>query len=129
MELKRELICPHCGSTTAAPVVIKPGSRWITATLTLFFVLPGVWYWAWRRSVAREACPACRQPGLIPTDSPFGFALGEKASQHRRDANIAGLAPDSRIERIEQAVDAIAVEVERLAETQRYAAKMLGQSK
>ena len=125
----RHFICPHCGTETDTPVVVKPGSRWITAALTLFVVLPGVCYWAWRRSMARSACPACLQSGLLPTDTPFGFALVEKAQQHRRDAKVAGLAPDSRLERIEQAVDAIAVEVERVAETQRYAAKMLTQAK
>jgi hypothetical protein len=31
----------------------------------------------------------------------------------------------SRLERIEQAVDAIAIEVERIAEAQRYAAKLM----
>lgn len=33
-----------------------------------------------------------------------------------------------RLERIEQAIDAIAIEVERVAESQRYAARQLGPS-
>src|SRR3954463_5720619 len=109
----RRLICPHCGSETDTPIEVKPGSRLIIAVLGVFFVLPGVCYWAWRRSMAREACPTCKQSGLLPVTSPFGFALAEKATTNRRDASIAGLQPDSRVERIEQAVDAIALEVER----------------
>lgn len=101
----------------------------MTLALTACFVVPGALYSIWRRTSRRAVCPACAQLGLIPTTSPFGFALVEKADQHRRDASLAGLAPDSRLERIEQAVDAIAVEVERLAESQRYAVKVLSQGK
>jgi hypothetical protein len=39
-------------------------------------------------------------------------------------AGIAA-APDVRFDRIEQAIDAIAIEVERVAESQRYAARLL----
>jgi hypothetical protein len=35
-------------------------------------------------------------------------------------------AMDQRMERIEQAVDAIAIEVERIGEAQRYQAKLIG---
>ena len=44
-----------------------------------------------------------------------------------RQSSGSGLAggDDARLQRIEQAVDAIAVEVERIAENQRYATKLL----
>lgn len=122
-------ICPHCGTSTDAPTRAMPGSGWMTLALTVCFVVPGALYWVWRHTSKRTLCPACAQSGIIPTSSPFGFALIEKADLHRRDASVAGLAPDSRLERIEQAVDAIAVEVERLAESQRYATKVLSQGK
>ena len=44
-------------------------------------------------------------------------------------ANAMPQIDDSRFERLEQAVDAIAVEVERISEAQRFSAKLLSEKK
>jgi hypothetical protein len=45
--------------------------------------------------------------------------------QHSRNNDVSVPALDKRLERIEQAIDAVAVEVERLGEGQRFAARLL----
>jgi hypothetical protein len=47
----------------------------------------------------------------------------------RPTTTFAALSPDttSRLERIEQAVDAVAIEVERIAEAQRFSARLLAE--
>ncbi len=58
---------------------------------------------------------------------PIAFAYARRiwrgdSGRQRRDPAV-----DLRLERIEQAVDAVAIEVERLGESQRYQAKLLGE--
>ena len=66
---------------------------------------------------------------LIPSVAAFvgiglgAFALGARVLR-RRNAPRA-LADDSRIERMENAIDAIAIEVERISESQRFTTKLL----
>ncbi|MGH9204806.1 MAG: hypothetical protein ACRD2A_26570, partial [Vicinamibacterales bacterium] len=43
----------------------------------------------------------------------------------RESATLSSAPSDHRLERIEQAIDAMAVEVERIAEGQRYVTKLL----
>lgn len=45
----------------------------------------------------------------------------------RREGGQVGSATDDRLERIEQAVDAIAIEVERISEAQRFTTKLLSE--
>lgn len=55
---------------------------------------------------------------------PYARALARRVE---RDAASPRLAPDvtARLERMEQAIDAIAVEVERISEGQRFTTKLL----
>jgi type II secretory pathway pseudopilin PulG len=57
---------------------------------------------------------------------PIARALGRRVD---RKATAPSQSPEmaSRLERIEQAVDAIAIEVERISEGQRFTTKMLGE--
>jgi hypothetical protein len=90
-------------------------------------VVPGVVYWVWRNTMKENRCPLCNRATLIPTASPIGRAI--LASPYRlADPAITPQPQDVRLERIEQAIDAIAIEVERVAESQRYAARQLGPS-
>lgn len=52
------------------------------------------------------------------------------AKKLERSASATGIPPEvtARLERIEQAVDAIAVEVERISEGQRFTTKLLSDS-
>ncbi|MGQ0537575.1 MAG: hypothetical protein ACT4R6_01400 [Gemmatimonadaceae bacterium] len=54
-------------------------------------------------------------------------AMWFKHAERKAKAQLQPGALDARLERIEQAVDAIAVEVERLAEGQRFATRLLSE--
>jgi hypothetical protein len=66
----------------------------------------------------------------IPTLAVTVIALARMYFAQRA-ASPRGLAPetDARLARIEQAVDAIAVEVERISEAQRFSAKLLAEGR
>ena len=64
-----DMYCPHCG-TIGTPSLRRKGSGAMQIVLLLFFVVPGILYWMWRQTARPEVCPTCRQPGLIPADSP-----------------------------------------------------------
>ena len=119
------LVCTSCGHNTDRADRVKPGSGWLTATLLCLMVIPGVVYWVWRNSMKQESCPLCRRATLIPASSPMGQAIMQSPWQHFNDPALTSPTPDVRFDRIEQAIDAMAVEVERVAESQRYAARLL----
>jgi hypothetical protein len=88
-----------------------PGTAWVSLVLLVPFVLPGVVYQVWRMGMRREVCPRCGSAALIPGDAPL-------ARTWRAAGWIAGspaaLPSEDRFERIEQAVDAMAIEIERM---------------
>jgi hypothetical protein len=96
----------------------------MTATLLCLFVVPGVVYWVWRHTSKEDRCPLCGRASTIPAESPIGRSLIQSPWQPGQ-AGIAAAPPDVRFDRIEQAIDAIAIEVERVAESQRYAARLI----
>jgi hypothetical protein len=51
--------------------------------------------------------------------------LGHREKMKGLSMTRQGLASDERLERVEQAVEAIAVEIERVSEGQRYVTKLL----
>ncbi|MGQ0642704.1 MAG: hypothetical protein ACT4P6_18325 [Gemmatimonadaceae bacterium] len=63
---------------------------------------------------------------VVLTFSRMWFKHQERKQNVRAIGGLAG-GLDQRLERIEQAVDAIAVEVERLAEGQRFATRLLSE--
>jgi hypothetical protein len=63
---------------------------------------------------------------IVLTFARMWFKHQEKKNNVRALGNVTG-GLDQRLERIEQAVDAIAVEVERLAEGQRFATRLLSE--
>jgi hypothetical protein len=62
--------------------------------------------------------------------APLAMAVLQRALRRSRAPAIASAAPDTanRLERIEQAVDAIALEMERVSEGQRFLTRVLGES-
>jgi len=62
---------------------------------------------------------------IVLTFARMWFKHQERKNNARSLGSSGGL--DQRLERIEQAVDAIAVEVERLAEGQRFATRLLSE--
>ncbi|MEW5917896.1 MAG: hypothetical protein AB1762_15950 [Gemmatimonadota bacterium] len=113
-------VCTSCGHQTVRVDRVKPGSGWLTATLLCLFVVPGVVYWVWRHTSKQDRCPLCGRASTIPAESPIGRSLIQN-----QGAGVGGTPPDLRFDRIEQAIDAIAIEVERVAESQRYAARLI----
>lgn len=110
-------LCTYCGAESSAPV--KPGSNWVALALAVPFFVPGLVYLAWRYTTRRLLCPICSHAQLIPADAPLartwrsaGWLAGQVPS--------AMTASDARIERIEQAIDAIALEVDRVTHAQRF---------
>jgi hypothetical protein len=116
-------LCTVCGAESSVPV--RPGSTWIGLALAIPFVVPGLVYMAWRYTTRRRLCPICSHAQLIPADAPL-------ARTWRSAGWLAGQVPpgmsvsDARIERIEQAIDAIALEVDRVTHAQRFASASAG---
>lgn len=119
----RTFLCTYCGTETSAPN--RPGSAWVAAALTIPFVVPALVYLAWRYSSRRFTCPVCAHAQLIPFDSPMARTWRSMGWTHgQAPATLTGTT-DPRMERIEQAIDAIANEVERVARLQQQEARRL----
>lgn len=117
----RHFLCTQCGAETSAPLKVPPGSAWVALALAVPFVLPGVVYTVWRYSMRRPVCPTCGHAQLIPGDAPLartwraaGWLPVRPAVREELPRPVT--APDIRIDRIEQAIDAIAAEVDRIAQ-------------
>lgn len=114
-------LCTQCGAETSAPLKVPPGSPWVALALAIPFVIPGVVYSVWRYSMRRSACPTCGHAQLIPGDAPLartwraaGWLPARPAAREEVPRPIT--TPDIRIDRIEQAIDAIAAEVDRISQ-------------
>lgn len=138
----QQFLCTQCGAETSAPLKVPPGSAWVALALAVPFVVPGVIYTIWRYSMRRTTCPTCGHAALIPGDAPLartwrasGWIAGrhverqaERPFERLIERNLGGhghlgapaiTAPEIRIDRIEQAIDAIASEVDRMGQQQR----------
>jgi DNA-directed RNA polymerase subunit RPC12/RpoP len=109
-------VCTYCGTETSAPQ--RPGSVWIAAALLFPFVFPALAYSAWRLTSKRLVCPICGHAQLIPADAPMARVWRSAGWLTAPGASVNAM-PDARLERIEQAIDAIALEVDRVAQIQR----------
>ena len=74
--MAKQMICTSCGQVGTAKRITK-GSIFIEILLWLFFLLPGLIYSIWRLSSKYDACPSCKNPSMIPVDSPTGRKLME----------------------------------------------------
>ena len=124
----RDYLCTQCGAQTSAPLLVPPGSGWVALALAVPFVLPGIVYTVWRYSMRRSVCPTCGHAQLIPGDAPLARTWRSAGWISGRGAEPSSpiTSPDIRIERIEQAIDAIAGEVDRIAQ-QRPSAGLRGE--
>jgi hypothetical protein len=71
---KVEMICTTCGYVGTAKMR-KKGSFLIEILLYLIMILPGALYTVWRLTTREKVCPACKNPTMIPTNTPKGQAL------------------------------------------------------
>ena len=116
-----QFLCTQCGAQTSVPLRVPPGSPWVALALAVPFVLPGLVYTVWRYTMRRTLCPTCGHAQLIPADAPLARtwrAAGWIAGRPAEGSASTTSSPDIRIERIEQAIDAIAGEVDRIAHQQ-----------
>ena len=113
----RTWLCTYCGTETAHPEA--PGSPWVGAALLLPFIVPGLVYFAWRLTTRRQRCPICGHAQLIPGDAPLARTWRSAGWVPGQTLPPGAGVTDPRIERIEQAIDAIALEVERVGRQQR----------
>lgn len=63
------MLCPNCGTKGIQKSITK-GSIFIELILWLLFIVPGLIYSLWRLASRYKACPVCKQPGMIPLNSP-----------------------------------------------------------
>ena len=75
---KSSMFCPNCG-TVGAPKTITKGSFLIEFILWLAFLIPGLIYSIWRLSSRYQACPACKAPNMIPTNSPLAVQVAQRS--------------------------------------------------
>lgn len=73
-------ICTTCGYI-GNPTRQTKGSFGVEIVLWLFFIIPGLIYSIWRLSSKQSVCPACKNPTLIPANTPKGQELYEAAKQ------------------------------------------------
>lgn len=68
--MAKEMLCPSCG-TKGKPRKKAKGSILIELVLWICFIIPGLIYSLWRMTSTQKVCPSCKQPGMIPLDSPI----------------------------------------------------------
>ncbi len=67
--MSKILVCTQCGYIGKTETAIK-GNMGIEIVLWLLFIIPGLIYSVWRSSSRYEVCPKCKNPNMIPLDSP-----------------------------------------------------------
>jgi hypothetical protein len=65
--------------------------------------------------------------GLVGSLSAIGVVTLKLLTRGSHRGGLEGRLEDGRLEQLQQSVDAIAVEVERIAEAQRFSAKLLAE--
>lgn len=71
-------LCTTCGATVNSATTVTKGSFLIEVVLWLMMILPGLLYSIWRLTSRFKACPNCKNPTLIPIDSPVARATIER---------------------------------------------------
>lgn len=69
-------ICTTCGNQ-GKPATRTKGNIFFEIILWLFFIIPGLLYSIWRLTTKEKVCPKCKNPTMIPLDSPQGQKLAE----------------------------------------------------
>jgi hypothetical protein len=110
-------LCTFCGAESAT--ALRPGSLWIAAALAVPFVVPGLIYAAWQLTTRRRLCPICYHASLIPAEAPLARTWRSAGWLGAQGMGADLTQSDARLERIEQAIDAIAIEVDRVSQGQR----------
>jgi len=88
-------ICSNCGYQ-GKPVTSHKGKFWIEVVLFIPFIVPGLIYSLWRLTTREQVCPKCKQPHMIPLDTPRGRKLAGEGSeqQGRGTVDVGGAKPE-----------------------------------
>ncbi|MEO7458374.1 MAG: hypothetical protein ABIY52_19095 [Gemmatimonadaceae bacterium] len=73
------------------------------------------------------AAVSCVIVGLVASLSLIGVVVWKSVVRPRGPSAALKRADDDRLERLQQSVDAIAIEVERIAEAQRFSTRLLAE--
>lgn len=57
-------VCTNCKNTTIEP--LQRGNGAVEIVLWFCYLIPGLLYSVWRRSVPANVCPVCRKDSLVP---------------------------------------------------------------
>lgn len=76
----KKSICGNCGFN-GRPIKENKGSVLIAIILLLFFIFPGIIYILWSLSGRKFICPLCKQPTMIPINSPRGQVLAQEQTK------------------------------------------------
>lgn len=78
-------ICPHCGSQGTQDTITQSNlltelGVWFMCLVFSFLVgfwllLVAVGFSIWRGSTAKKGCRVCKQPGMVPINTPAGADL------------------------------------------------------
>ncbi len=71
---KGKMICTTCGYVGDQIKDIRGGCL-TELILWLLFLIPGIIYSIWRLTTKKKVCPSCKNPTMIPIDSPIGRKL------------------------------------------------------
>jgi uncharacterized membrane protein YqaE (UPF0057 family) len=67
-------ICTTCGFV-GEPIRVTPGHFCLELALWFLLLIPGMIYSVWRVTHKALVCPKCKNPTMIPLDSPVGRDL------------------------------------------------------
>jgi len=67
--MKNKMLCLNC-EYVGKPKRVPKGLFAIELLLWLCFILPGLCYTIWRSRNIEMVCPKCKQPGMIPLNTP-----------------------------------------------------------
>ena len=70
LDVAKKMFCKNCGFMGIPKLTVK-GSFVIELALWLCFLVPGLIYSIWRLTTKEQACPNCKNPTMIPLDSPL----------------------------------------------------------
>lgn len=74
--MAKKMICSSCGSV-GKPVKDTKGSCLVELILWCLMILPGLIYTVWRLTTTKDVCKQCKQPTLVPLNSPIGKKMLE----------------------------------------------------
>jgi len=61
--------CPTCGHVGKSKTLTK-GSFIMEVIFWCLFIVPGIFYTVWRHASRQKVCSLCKNPAIIPADSP-----------------------------------------------------------